>query len=108
MVDMIHKTLCNNTVLSFPLMFLNIPWQSGKEFNWHFMGTTHRKCISSTNFWMLKRQTLQIPPGIFDVYNIRLCLLLGERFNPFLSSVPILYPLVFSVGIKWEYWPEMS
>ena len=40
------------------------------------------------------------------------------NFNPFLSNVPILYPLktlektkgflVFSGGIKWEHWPEMG
>ena len=30
------------------------------------------------------------------------------RFNPFLANAPILYPLVFSGGIKWEHWPEMG
>ena len=32
-------------------------------------------------------------------------------FDPFVANIPILYaliPLVFSVGIKWEHWPEMS
>ena len=40
-----------------------------------------------------------------------------QYINPFLTNVPILYPLktaenfgflVFSVGIKWEHWPEMG
>ena len=30
------------------------------------------------------------------------------RLKQFLDSVLILYPLVFSGGIKWEHWPEMG
>ena len=31
-----------------------------------------------------------------------------DFINPFLANVPILYPLVFSGGIKWERWPEIG